>query len=499
MPEKQNPEMLKNIVFQTLRIYEQARLERFRWEQQAVENQKAQRQALQKEKDQAAQSAPDQSGLSLATNTQEKLGQLRALSEAVVALSAQLLEKAGLAHALGAPVTPDAQAYRADQAPEKSAAAFREAQLAYADLRLALFHLAQASLEQKQWESARRLAQPLLFDAEAPLYSEARTLLCESHYRPAVTLLAGQKWEAARLQFEEVQKIIKPYRDISAGLAETYWQPAREALALSKLEDAERLAKLAQNIDPQNANAAQILTQVREQRQRLEDEKRRLEEGRKRQEQEKHMEGARQMIKSIALVNIPAGKFLYGENKAPYNMASEYMIGKYPVTNAQFTVFEDAAGYEKLAKRDKALLNHPVVNVSWNDAVAFCEWASKVSGSHYRLPGDAEWEKAARGTDGRNYPWGNQAPDASRCNFNNLVGAVTPGGNYSPQGDSSYGCCDMVGNVWEWCADNYQNGKSLRGGALYDNAAIVRCAYRHSNSPDFRNVDLGFRVCVSPI
>jgi formylglycine-generating enzyme required for sulfatase activity len=89
------------------------------------------------------------------------------------------------------------------------------------------------------------------------------------------------------------------------------------------------------------------------------------------------------------------------------------------------------------------ITDHPV-RVSWHDAVAYATWAGK------RLPSEEEWEKAARGTDGRKYPWGDEEPTPDLCNFGKNEGGTTPVGKYSPQGDSPYGCADMAGNVWEW-------------------------------------------------
>ena len=98
--------------------------------------------------------------------------------------------------------------------------------------------------------------------------------------------------------------------------------------------------------------------------------------------------------------------------------------------------------------------DHPVVNVSWKDAVAFCRWLSQASGKTIRLPTEAEWEKAARGDDGRIYPWGDEPPTKELCNFSNNVGDTTPVGQY-PAGASLCGALDMAGNVWEWTGSLY--------------------------------------------
>jgi formylglycine-generating enzyme required for sulfatase activity len=131
-----------------------------------------------------------------------------------------------------------------------------------------------------------------------------------------------------------------------------------------------------------------------------------------------------------------------------------------------------------------------VVLVNWHDAVAYAGWVGK------RLPTEEEWEKAACGTDGRGYPWGDQRPTPDLCNFGRNVGGTTPVGQYSPQGDSPYGCVDMAGNIWEWTASDYGAGrKVLRGGSWYGSQGLVRAANRIHSLRTFVALDVGFR-CV---
>ncbi len=201
-------------------------------------------------------------------------------------------------------------------------------------------------------------------------------------------------------------------------------------------------------------------------------------------------------------------------------VVADFYVSRFPVTNAQFQLFTKAANYALPAPLPRDHELHPVVNVAWDDAVAFCRWLTQATNRTFRLPTEAEWEKAARGTDGRLYPWGN-GWDPARANCQPTpaaaVGATTPVGRYSPLGDSPYGAADMSGNVWEWCADWFDAqtyarraarpprdpqgpatgpGYVARGGAFSTSAMLGRCALRNWSYPDDRRGDLGFRFVV---
>jgi len=226
---------------------------------------------------------------------------------------------------------------------------------------------------------------------------------------------------------------------------------------------------------------------------------------------------------------VPAGEFWMGsddndkeakKNEKPQHKVylDEYWIGKYPVTNAQYQAYVNAnkiTGWKVKPGKEQ----HPAVNMTWHDAASFCKWASSASGRAVRLPTEAEWEKAARGTDKRLFPWGNQRPDKSRANYDHIIKATTtPVGQFSPHGDSPYGCADMAGNVWEWTADWYSSAyyssqgsfcnligpssgtyKVIRGGSFGNfDSYFLRTAYRAYNYADYRTNSYGFRCAASP-
>lgn len=237
-----------------------------------------------------------------------------------------------------------------------------------------------------------------------------------------------------------------------------------------------------------------------------------------------------QTVDGAKFAEVYEGKFLMGsryDNKLadsyekPQHIAEvkTYWIGQFLVTNEQYAIFVDATGQKHDWVRDwKKKLDHPVVNVSWNDAQAYCMWLTETQCTGLmknfvlRLPTEAEWEKAARGEFGFEWPWGNEF-DKNKCNSSEgHKGGTTVVGAYSPAGDSPYGVADMVGNVFEWTQslfkrypyveDSSDDIKAkevhvVRGGSWLTEQVIVRCAYRSGLNSDDHNTSLGFRVVLS--
>lgn len=239
----------------------------------------------------------------------------------------------------------------------------------------------------------------------------------------------------------------------------------------------------------------------------------------------------------IELVYVPAGEFLYGELNEK-RLTGEFYIGKYELTNVQYKRFIDATGYPAPVFWDNELYNapnQPVVGVNYADAKAFCQWAG------FRLPTELEWEKAARGTDGRTYPWGNYLPKATLSSrkteaeveaelgkygvFRGYTVEQKPGGSMlletqmvefgtrnvgsAPAGASAYGVLDMAGNVREWVDGwgigvNGLRGRVVRGSSWQDYRDNVRCMDTHVysivrnglNPSDVRQSFTGFRVAI---
>lgn len=275
----------------------------------------------------------------------------------------------------------------------------------------------------------------------------------------------------------------------------------------------------------------------------------------------------------IKFLKIPKGSFILGSpveddqidnDEKPQHTLSvpyDYWVGKTPITNEQFVAFVHATSYHTNAEKEGwawvwmvkekgwekvdganwrrplgpnsdlgDVENHPVVSVNFHDARAYCEWLNMQTstdlpeGCHFRLPSEAEWEKAARGPDGRLWPWGNSF-EPTFCNSNEGgPDAVIAVGAHAPQSDSVYGVSDMCGNIWEWTTtlwgneryvrafdypyqlddgrdnqqadDNYY--RIIRGGSFKDNRHTLRSACRDLDPPLFSLNNLGMRVILAP-
>lgn len=221
------------------------------------------------------------------------------------------------------------------------------------------------------------------------------------------------------------------------------------------------------------------------------------------------------------MVKIPRGKFIYGVEKFKRIIDRNFDIGMYPVTNYEYESFIKKGGYENdkywgkegwMWKNDNEI-NHPeywndlnfndpeqpVVGVSFYEASAYVMWLNQKTGKKYRLPTELEWEKAARGTEGNIYPWGDEF-DEVKCNAKESGSDKTSRVTLHPGGESSYGCFDMAGNVWEWCDSLFYetgSGRVVRGGGFSSNREDCRSDYRDFVLPEDRNVNLGFRLARS--
>jgi hypothetical protein len=220
----------------------------------------------------------------------------------------------------------------------------------------------------------------------------------------------------------------------------------------------------------------------------------------------------------IDWLDIPAGAFIYQDGES-LNLPS-FKISRYLITNAQFQAFLQAAdGYadprwwQGLNKSKTTQhsnwqeSNRPVERVDWYEAFAFCRWLSAKTGLNISLPTEQQWEKAARGKDGCEYPWGAKF-ESLYCNAEDNLGETSAVGIYS-QGQAPSGAMDMAGNVWEWCLnkvessdvitpDLSENSRVRRGGSWLNGSVNLRCAVRFWIHPSLRNDDLGFRIVNCP-
>ena len=229
----------------------------------------------------------------------------------------------------------------------------------------------------------------------------------------------------------------------------------------------------------------------------------------------------------MEMVYVPEGNFEMGskdyDDETPVRQVylDAFWIDKYEVSNGQYAICVAAGACSKPRSTESytrscyygnpEYSDYPVIYVNWNDAMDYCQWAGG------NLPTEAQWEKAARGIDGRTYPWGDEEPNCGRANFHDndfCVGDTSAVGSY-PDGASPYGALDMAGNVWEWVSDWYEknyyasspntnpqgpaNGsyKGFRGGSWGGFTWNIWSAGRYNYDPTSTDNYVGFR-CASP-
>ena len=345
------------------------------------------------------------------------------------------------------------------------------------------YQVGSAYLAAQQWDQA--IAEFLQCGA----YRDAAEKILEVHYQVGSAYLAVQQWDKAIAEFEQCGA----YRDAAEKILEVHYQAGSAYLAAQQWDQA--IAEFEQCGAYRDA-VAKIL--------------------------EVHCQVGSAWIRpadGMVMLDVPAGEFEMGSTEGRSDeqpvhtvVLDGFWIDRTEVTNDQYRRCVEAGVCEPLARNgsrtrdsyydDSAYDDYPVIYVSWRQATDYCAWAGG------RLPTEAEWEYAARGSDGRTYPWGSDAPDCDKANYSGCVGDTTAVGS-CPAGISWCGALDMAGNVWEWVADwygNYPSGRQvnptgpssgeyrvLRGGSWLLVPGFVRGANRRRIHPDDSNAHSGFR------
>ena len=206
---------------------------------------------------------------------------------------------------------------------------------------------------------------------------------------------------------------------------------------------------------------------------------------------------------------IPAGPFIFGSDNEFGVLSSDIYMAKYPVTVHQFRTFLDSSDWSYADKDLEKMTsvspeaNCPVSQISWLDAKEYCRWLRIETQEYYSLPSEYEWELAARGIDGRMYSWGYEEADENFACFRGKVKHVqtVPNGNYK-KNVSPFGCMDMIGNVWEWCVESFDDPRNphiLRGGSWCNRLEFANCTSKTFSHPEDKRIDYaGFRIIYLP-
>ncbi len=390
-------------------------------------------------------------------------------------------------------------------------------------LRESYYRPAAAAMEAEQWEEARSNLEPLLqLDSS---YEDAPILLRESYYRPAMAAIEAGQWEEARSNLKPLLQLDSAYKDAATLLRESYYRPAVAAIAVEDWPAAAAALLPLWQLDRGYKDVLQLLAGHAALREAM--------------AEQVDAPGIPAEVflaqppvvrdqDGMTVVNVPAGEFLMGsrdgeggaeEHPQHTVYLDAFWIDKTEVTNAQYEACVEAGACQAAHCADDSDLNapqQPVVCVDWFRAETYCKWVGA------RLPTEAEWEKAARGTDGRRYPWGNADATCEYAVMDDGSGNGCGAGSYAwpvgskPAGASPYGALDMAGNVWEWVADWYAEdyyGRSparnptgpdsgqyrgLRGGSWFKSLRFaVRAADRNWNNPGGGGNVIGFRCAAS--
>lgn len=393
---------------------------------------------------------------------------------------------------------------------------------------------AEADAARDDWANAAHKMQELL--TIAPNHLGAKQVLRRAQeeqelaalYNEAQQHLRAQRWQPALTALQRVRNLRGNYKNAEEEITRARQELQKEQQAAQRQAEPRPIVRQPSSIDAETNNSSSvstkrglwlglgiaalliiiyIATQQREQPP---------------ESAQRQIEPATQNVPEDAnapagMVLIPAGTFIMGSNdydneKPPHQVSiAAFYMDKYEVTVAQYQKFLAAnPSHDQPTKWNEQLqnANRPVVNVSWNDAVAYCEWLSRQRGKRVRLPTEAEWEYAARGgLNGKKYPWGDDIT-TSNANFysSDNTNALQDVGLYSP---NNYGLYDMAGNVWEWCSSLYKrypnnrndgrenlstdDARVLRGGSWVNGADYLRCADRGNDEPSHRSLNVGFR------
>lgn len=362
---------------------------------------------------------------------------------------------------------------------------------------LLLAHRRQQALQRKLWIVAAVVAVILMVAGYFFFQRWSHDQKLAGLYQAGMTAFDAGDWQLARDRFNELLALEPGNQDVQDMIYDSYYLAGKAAFDAGDWKTGLVSLNELLRMQPDNTDARALINQ--------------------------HAQDIGEVAnpKDDALyIPVPAGEFLMGspsgvgqddEHQQHTVYLDAFWIMQTEVTNAQYAKCVAAGACsapDNSRWQDAAYADHPVTHVDWNQASAYAQWAGG------RLPTEAEWEKAARGTDGRTYPWGEETPSATLANCCDFVNDTTPVGSY-PAGASPYGALDMAGNVWEWTADWYDgsyysrspaqnptgpdNGSTrvLRSGSFYNDATVVRVAFRLWNDPDYRLRSNGFRVASS--